>query len=264
MEPWNPLGTERQDSPSLARLSLVAASPRGDLLKVKTQHGSATARRQRGLAVRRPGRAVPRPFPVEVGTPCVPHAPVLARVLRPADRPPRIFRKYLLAYQQSSYKHNAVKTKWSGPGPRYGALIQLLRTAETLWNSSRVFFAGWDLSPSQFNILNLLYEQAGGLSQIELSRQLVMHRSNVTGLVDRLEQRGLVDRRDTPEDRRAYRVVLTGAGRRLLREVLPFYYQAAEEVWGNLPVQRAHQLVAELAEVCAQAERTAAAMRDRP
>jgi hypothetical protein len=47
--------------------------------------------------------------------------------------------------------------KLSGaPGPRYPALLQLLRTAENLWNASRLFFGRWDLSPSQFNVLNLL------------------------------------------------------------------------------------------------------------
>ena len=124
------------------------------------------------------------------------------------------------------------------PGPRYQALIQLLQTAEALWNASRVFFVRWDLSPSQFNVLNLLQDQADGCTQIELSRQLIMHRSNVTGLVDRLEARGLVSRQESERDRRAYRVVLTASGRNLLRRILPHYHEAAEQVWGNLPIKR--------------------------
>jgi DNA-binding MarR family transcriptional regulator len=136
------------------------------------------------------------------------------------------------------------------PGPRYRALLQLLRTAETLWNASRVFFARWDLSPSQFNVLNLLYDLADGCTQIELSRSLIMHRSNVTGLVDRLEARGLVQRRNSARDRRAYRVVLTHPGRKLVRHILPRYYASAERVWGELSAVRAKQLIAELTRVC--------------
>lgn len=117
------------------------------------------------------------------------------------------------------------------PGPHYGALLQLLRTSETIWNVSRQFFARWDISPSQFNVLNVLRDHPEGTTQVELSRVLIMHRSNVTGLVDRLEERGLVARKDNPEDRRAHRVVLTAAGRRLLAEILPVYFQAAESVW---------------------------------
>ena len=140
------------------------------------------------------------------------------------------------------------------PGPRYRALLQLLRTAETLWNVSRLFFARWDLSPSQFNILNLLCDRPEGCTQIELSRLLIMHRSNVTGLVDRLEARGLVQRRDSAHDRRVYRVISTAAGKKLLQQILPRYYAAAEEVWGTLPARRANQLINELTRICANAE----------
>src|SRR5258705_5932182 len=138
--------------------------------------------------------------------------------------------------------------------PGYQALLQLLRTAEALWNASRNFFARWDLSPSQFNVLNLLHDQRAGCTQIELSRSLIMHRSNVTGLVDRLEARGLVQRHDSAHDRRAYRVVLTAHGRKLVRQILPHYYAAAEKVWGDLAVSRANQLAADLTRVCANAE----------
>ncbi len=121
------------------------------------------------------------------------------------------------------------------PGPRHDALIQLLRTAETLWNGSRVFFARWELSPSQFNILNVLLDTPAGRTQVDLSRELLMHRSNVTGLVDRLERRKLVLRRPLPGDRRAYLVALTPAGKRLVAQILPHYYQAADQVWGGFP-----------------------------
>lgn len=146
----------------------------------------------------------------------------------------------------------------TSPGPRHDALLQLLRTAETIWNASRLFFARWDLSSSQFNVLNLLRIRPEGWSQIELSRELIMHRSNLTGLVDRLEARKLVERQETPGDRRAYRVILTPAGQKLVQRILPHYYRATEEVWGDLPLRRAETLVKELAQVCQRAERIAA------
>jgi DNA-binding MarR family transcriptional regulator len=139
-------------------------------------------------------------------------------------------------------------------GARYRALLELLRTAEALWNASRVFFARWDLGPSQFNVLNLLADIPQGCTQVELSRQLIMHRSNVTGLVDRLEARGLVSRRATPGDRRAFNVVLTPAGWRLVREIHPHYYRAAEAVWKGIPPARARRLVEELGALSRNAE----------
>lgn len=152
-----------------------------------------------------------------------------------------------------------MKRKSSAPGPRYAALIQLLRTAEELWNASRVFFARWELSPSQFNLLNVLTEFPDGCTQSDLSRQLIMHRSNVTGLVDRLEERGLVTRKENATDRRAWLVVLTPGASKLLAEIYPHYYAAAEQVWGKLPAARAEKLLTELAVISDNATRAAQA-----
>ncbi len=148
-----------------------------------------------------------------------------------------------------------MKKNSDAPGPRYRALLQMLRTADNLWNASRVFFGRWDLSPSQFNVLNLLHGEPAGLSQIEISRLLIMHRSNATGLIDRLEERGLLHRRATPGDRRAWRVVLAPSARQLIGEILPGYYRLAEEVWGDLPVARVSQLLADLSRLDANLAR---------
>jgi DNA-binding MarR family transcriptional regulator len=150
-----------------------------------------------------------------------------------------------------------MRTRLDESHPGYRALMELLRTADALWNASRVFFERWDLSPSQFNVLNLLHLNPAGLSQTDLSRQLIMHRSNLTGLVDRLEKRGLAARREVAADRRAYSVVLTAAGARLLRDILPRYYEDAARVWDRLPVRRAAELIADLQQVARNAQHIA-------
>ena len=145
---------------------------------------------------------------------------------------------------------------------RYQALLQLLRTADTIWSASHTFFERWKISPSQFNVLNLLHSQPEGLSQIELSRQLIMHRSNVTGLVDRLEQKGLVTRKELPNDRRAYRVVLTKSGTSLLAEILPDYYRGAERIWDGFSTKRLNEFIEGLGKAGKNAEMIAAETND--
>lgn len=75
--------------------------------------------------------------------------------------------------------------------------------------------------------LDLHPAQAGALLQLasprpmnELAAVLACDNSNVTGLVDRLEARGLVARRPNPADRRVKRVVLTAAGARTREQLL--------------------------------------------
>jgi MarR family 2-MHQ and catechol resistance regulon transcriptional repressor len=147
--------------------------------------------------------------------------------------------------------------------PRYQALLQLLRAADTLWNASRILFERWDLSPSQFNILNLLHLNPEGSTQSDLGRQLVMHRSNVTGLVDRLEKRGLVRRTEVAGDRRSYNVTLTAPGRDIMAAILPLYYEGAIRVWQDVPEKRIQSLLSDLHTVAQKAESIARDMSNR-
>ncbi len=71
-----------------------------------------------------------------------------------------------------------------------------------------------DLSPAQCHVLHLI-EPGHPLPMRKLAETLSCDASNVTGLVDRLEERGLVERRPSPEDRRVKVLRLTSAGERL-------------------------------------------------
>lgn len=77
--------------------------------------------------------------------------------------------------------------------------------------------AEFDLHPAQAGALLHLAEP---LPMHALASLLVCDSSNVTGLIDRLQARGLVTRRPSPEDRRVKHVVLTSQGRRLRARLL--------------------------------------------
>ena len=132
----------------------------------------------------------------------------------------------------------------AGSGSQYEALIQLLKTSEAIWEASRIFFSRWDISPSQFNILNLLRDFPEGCTQTQLSRKLITHRSNITGMVDRMEARGLLRRQADPSDRRVFHVVMTPKAEKLLEEVLPQYYESAEKLWKGISDEQS-QLILE-------------------
>jgi DNA-binding MarR family transcriptional regulator len=63
---------------------------------------------------------------------------------------------------------------------------------------------------------------------------LVVDRSNVTGLLDRMEVAGWVRREDDPADRRVYRVKLTAAGKKLWQKVAPGYAAVVDQVCARL------------------------------
>src|SRR2546427_3762296 len=79
--------------------------------------------------------------------------------------------------------------------------------------------AEFDLSPIQCHVLHLI-EPGRPLPMSRLADTLSCDASNVTGLVDRLESRGLVERRPSTEDRRVKVLQLTPIGARLRAQML--------------------------------------------
>jgi DNA-binding MarR family transcriptional regulator len=70
-----------------------------------------------------------------------------------------------------------------------------------------------DLTGRQFLVLTIA-GAADPLSQLELSRRMHLDPTIVVGLLDELEERGLVRRTRDPADRRRHRIELTGPGRK--------------------------------------------------
>jgi MarR family 2-MHQ and catechol resistance regulon transcriptional repressor len=143
----------------------------------------------------------------------------------------------------------------SAAGPAF--INAVLAAADALLRESQRLFRPHGLTAAQYNVLNVIAARADGLSQQELSEVLVVDRSNVTGLIDRMEKSGWVKRADDPDDRRAYRVTLTAAGRRLFQKVQPLYL---ESVWRVTAQLRAKPLAAATAAL-RQLEADAAAWR---
>ena len=90
------------------------------------------------------------------------------------------------------------------------------------------------LSIPQFDLLSTLTEQEG-LTQQELAERLYVTKGNVSGLVDRLVEAGLVERRASPGDRRSHALHLTAAGRRLAARAMAAQEQYVRQTLGRLP-----------------------------
>jgi DNA-binding MarR family transcriptional regulator len=72
----------------------------------------------------------------------------------------------------------------------------------------------YGVTPTQLSVLKLLHE-IGDLSLGTLSRQIRAHNSTVTGIVDRMEAAGLVERARSEEDRRVWIIRLTTQGKKV-------------------------------------------------
>jgi DNA-binding MarR family transcriptional regulator len=101
--------------------------------------------------------------------------------------------------------------------------------------------AEFELSPAQCHVLHLI-EPGRPVPMGEVAGALSCDASNVTGLVDRLEARGLVARQPSPADRRVKVLTLTAAGRRV-RAVLIARLTSPPDTLGRLSAQEQRLLV---------------------
>jgi len=105
-----------------------------------------------------------------------------------------------------------------------------------LWFAQRghlpALAAEFDLSPVQCHVLYLI-EPGQPVPMGRLAETMACDASNVTGLVDRLESRGLIERRPSPEDRRVKVLALTSTGTRV-RTKLQRRMSAAPEQFKRL------------------------------
>jgi DNA-binding MarR family transcriptional regulator len=132
------------------------------------------------------------------------------------------------------------------------AWVTLARVYTRLERRLGQALAAHGLSLSQFDVLATLWH-GEGITQQELAERLLVTKGNVVGLIDRVGAAGWVERRCDPEDRRANRLYLTDAGRKLLSEVFPCHSADICRAFGRLTedeLRQMHQLLEKLEAGC--------------
>ncbi len=104
--------------------------------------------------------------------------------------------------------------------PQQEAYLSLWRTYDRLRMLEDELFLQHDLTAQQYNALRLLKaEHPATLPTLVLASRLVSHAPDITRLVDRLQERGLVARQRMPDNRRVVQVGITDVGLALLKEL---------------------------------------------
>ena len=102
--------------------------------------------------------------------------------------------------------------------------------------------AGFDLTPVQYAALAAVSDRPG-IDQVTLAGLIAYDRTTITGVVDRLVQKGLVARLESSRDRRARELKITDTGRRTLRGVAPAVEAAQQIMLRGLSDKEATELM---------------------
>lgn len=118
----------------------------------------------------------------------------------------------------------------------------LLRKAHQRHRSIFSRSIGLKLAPTQFAALASLYTD-GPTSQNHLGRRTAMDSATITGVIDRLAQRGLVVSNPSPDDDRLNIIDLSDEGRRLVEGLLPRAAEISDDTLAPLTASEAATLV---------------------
>lgn len=129
--------------------------------------------------------------------------------------------------------------------PEQEAFLNLWRTYDRLRALEEDLFAQHGLTPQQYNSLRLLRaEHPDSLPTLTLANRLVSRAPDITRLLDKLEERGLIARDRPADNRRVVRVGITNAGLALLRRLAGPLRECHARQLGHLPAADLKHLIA--------------------
>ncbi|HEX7150158.1 MAG TPA: MarR family transcriptional regulator [Thermoanaerobaculia bacterium] len=99
----------------------------------------------------------------------------------------------------------------------------VIQLANVLTRRLAPIFDKAKITPQQWSVLAALADSEGGSTLVSLARRLNVTKQNMTGMISRLEQQGLAERNEDPNDLRSSRVQLTRRGRGLVERLRPVY-----------------------------------------
>ena len=124
------------------------------------------------------------------------------------------------------------------------AFLNLVRTVEVLGRGIAEVLKDAGLSPTQYNVLRILRGAgSAGHACCEIGERLLTHDPDITRLLDRLEERGLVSRTRDERDRRVVTTRITDEGLRLLSELDAPMTQTHVGQLGHLGPERLQSLI---------------------
>lgn len=123
------------------------------------------------------------------------------------------------------------------------AVLNLLRTSDQIQNRLGKLFREYGLTSSQYNVLRILRGEGKPLPSLEIANRTIQVVPAITGLIDRLEKQGLVERERSEEDRRVVYVSITEKAKKILKKIDKPLMQMHEESFQNCNKKEMSELI---------------------
>jgi MarR family transcriptional regulator, 2-MHQ and catechol-resistance regulon repressor len=109
----------------------------------------------------------------------------------------------------------------------------LMQTSKAVQERMRLELAKNNLSITEFSVLEVLYHKEKQTIQ-QIGKSILISSGSTTYVIDKLEQRGFLNRIACPDDRRVIHVMLTVDGHELMKKIMPKHQELIEYMLGSL------------------------------
>ncbi|MGE5423229.1 MAG: MarR family winged helix-turn-helix transcriptional regulator [Ignavibacteriales bacterium] len=124
----------------------------------------------------------------------------------------------------------------------------LTKAQQSVHQLFKADLAPYGVTPGQYAVLKCLWDENGQTAK-QIAERLCLDGSTVTGILDRTEQKGLIEKKVDAKDRRALQILLTDAGRALEGPLTKVIEEANRKALANLDMERSEDLKRLLQEI---------------
>lgn len=111
--------------------------------------------------------------------------------------------------------------------------LLLMKTSKVAQDRIRMELFKYKLNITEFSVLEVLYLK--GIQTIQqIGNSILVSSGSMTYVIDKLERKGLLERKACPDDRRAIHVTLTDIGTDLMKKIMPEHDELVEQMFESL------------------------------
>lgn len=125
------------------------------------------------------------------------------------------------------------------------SFVVLMKAAKSLQERVKQDVANYDVNLSEFVVLEALYHK-GQLTVQQICSKVLIASGSMTYVIDKLEKKGMLERKACPEDRRVVHVKLTEQGKSFIEKIFPKHQQLIENIFGEISEKEKEALISML------------------
>lgn len=123
--------------------------------------------------------------------------------------------------------------------------VVLTRTLQSVRKKVEADIRSHELNLTEFAVLELLFNKGHQPIQ-KIGDKVLLASSSITYVVDKLEEKELLERKACPEDRRITHASLTSQGNELMRDIFPQHAQVIQDIFAGLDTEEKTMMIEQL------------------